>query len=194
MLRALLIVDIQKDYFPGGRMELVGAEAAAGRAAELLSAFRESGEPVFHIQHVWDAPDAPFFAPGTEGVEIHPAVTPAAGEPLITKEHANAFLDTSLEADLRGAGVEDVVICGMMTSMCVDASARASDDLGFNTSIAADACAAPDLKSGDETIPGATVHKAVLAALDAMVAEVRDTSEIIATRRGSGAVQAGRAD
>ena len=181
-MRALLIVDIQKDYFPGGRMELVGADAAAGRAQELLAAFRESGEPVFHIQHVWDAPDAPFFAPGTEGVEIHPSVAPAPGEPLIVKEHANAFLATSLTEDLRSAGVEDVVICGMMTSMCVDASARASDDLGFRTSIAADACAAPDLKSGDDVIPGATVHRIVLAALDAMVASVRDTSEIIADR------------
>jgi nicotinamidase-related amidase len=182
MPRALVIIDIQKDYFPGGRMELVGADAAAGRAAELLAAFRESGEPVFHVQHVWDEPDAPFFAPGSEGVEIHPSVAPEAGEPLIVKEHANAFLETSLAGDLRDAGVDDVVICGMMTSMCVDASARASDDLGFKTSIAADACAAPDLRSGDETIPGATVHKAVLAALDGMVAEVRDTSGIIAGR------------
>src|SRR6478672_5800257 len=178
-MRALLIVDIQKDYFPGGRMELVGAEAAAGRAQELLAAFRASGEPVFHVQHVWDAPDAPFFAPGTEGVAIHPDVEPAPGEPLIVKAHANAFLETSLADELRGAGVEDVVICGMMTSMCVDASARASADLGFNTSIAADACAAPDLRSGDEVIPGATVHKAVLAALGSMVAEVRPTSEFI---------------
>jgi nicotinamidase-related amidase len=184
MSRALLIVDIQKDYFPGGRMELVGAEAAAGRARELLAAFRSSGEPVFHIQHVWNAPDAPFFAPGTEGVEIHPFVAPEAGEPRIVKEHANAFLETSLTEELRRAGVQDVVICGMMTSMCVDASARASDDLGFHTSIAADACAAPDLTSGAEVIPGATVHKTVLAALNSMVADVRDTSEIIAARTG----------
>jgi nicotinamidase-related amidase len=177
--RGLVVIDIQKDYFPGGRMELVGADAAAGRASELLSAFRASGEPVFHVQHVWDAPDAPFFAPDTEGVEIHPAVEPAEGEPLIVKAHANAFLETSLEGDLRSAGVDEVVICGMMTSMCVDASARASADLGFGTSIAFDACAAPDLQSGDEVIPGATVHKAVLAALGSMVADVRPTSEII---------------
>ena len=101
MARGLVVIDIQKDYFPGGRMELVGADAAAGRASELLSAFRASGEPVFHVQHVWDAPDAPFFAPDTEGVEIHPAVEPAEGEPLIVKAHANAFLETSLEGDLR---------------------------------------------------------------------------------------------
>jgi nicotinamidase-related amidase len=177
--RGLVVIDIQKDYFPGGRMELVGADAAADRAAQLLSAFRASGEPVFHVQHVWDEPDAPFFAPGTEGVRIHPAVEPGDGEPLIVKAHANAFLQTTLEGDLRDAGVDEVVICGMMTSMCVDASARASADLGFATSIAGDACAAPDLRSGDEVIPGATVHKTVLAALGSMVADVRETSELI---------------
>jgi nicotinamidase-related amidase len=183
MPRALVIIDIQKDYFPGGRMELVGSEAAAGRAHELLSAFRDSGEPVFHIQHVWDADDAPFFAPDTEGVEIYPTLLPQGDERHIVKHHANSFLETPLEEELRRVGASDVVICGMMTSMCVDASARASDDLGFKTSIAADACAAPDLKAGEETIAGATVHKTVLAALDGMVAEVRETSEIVAARR-----------
>ena len=182
MARALVIVDLQKDYVPGGRMELVGAEAAAGRAQELLSAFRETGEPVFHVQHLFAGDDAPFFAPRTDGAEIHPDVRPAEGEPLIVKHHANAFLDTPLADQLKEAGVEDVVICGMMTSMCVDASARAAADLGFRTSIAADACAAPDLQSGDEVIPGATVHRAFLAALGSLIADVRDTDEIIGTR------------
>ena len=179
MSRALVIIDIQNDYFPGGRMELVGSDAAAGRARELLSAFRATADPVFHVQHVWDSEDAPFFAPGTDGVEIHQAVRPEAGEPLIVKEHANAFLETALAEKLREAGVEDVVICGMMTSMCVDASARAAADLGFRTSIAADACAAPDLRSGGELITGDVVHKAFLAALGSMVADVRPTSELL---------------
>ncbi len=181
MSRALVIVDVQRDYFPGGRMELVGAEAAAGRASELLAAFRESGEPVFHVQHVFQSEDAPFFTPGSAGAEIHPEVTPRADEPLIVKHQPNAFLDTPLEDELHRAGVGDVVICGMMTSMCVDASARAAADLGFRTSIAADACAAPDLRSGDDVIPGATVHKAFLAALGSLVADVRDTKQIIAS-------------
>lgn len=182
MSRALVIVDIQKDYFPGGRMELVGAEAAGGRAHELLSAFRESGEAVFHIQHVFESKDAPFFTPESEGTKIHPDVAPEGDEPLIVKHHPNAFLDTPLADELRRAGAEDVIICGMMTSMCVDASARAAADLGFHTSIAADACAAPDLRSGDEVIPGATVHKAFLAALGSLIADVRDTDEIITAR------------
>jgi nicotinamidase-related amidase len=182
MSRALVIIDIQKDYFPGGKMELVGSEAAAVRAHELLSAFRESGERVFHIQHVWDAEDAPFFAPNSEGVEIHPSLVPQDGERHIVKHNANSFLGTPLEEELRRAGASDVVICGMMTSMCVDASARAAVDLGFATSIAADACAAPDLRSGGEVIPGAMVHKAFLAALGSMVADVRPTSELLGAR------------
>ena len=183
MSRALVIVDVQNDYFPGGRMELVGAEAAADRAHELLAAFRETGEPVFHVQHLFESDDAPFFAPGSDGAEIHPDVRPEAGEPLIVKHHPNAFLETGLADQLHQAGVEDVVICGMMTSMCVDASARAAADLGFSTSIAADACAAPDLRSGDEVIPGATVHKAFLAALGSMIADVRDTDDLVGARR-----------
>ncbi len=180
MSRALVIIDIQNDYFPGGRMELVGAEAASSQARKLLSAFRESREPIFHIQHVFESGDAPFFTPGSEGVEIYPDVTPGADEPLIVKHHPNAFLETPLADELHRAGVEDVVICGMMTSMCVDASARAAAELGFRTSIAADACAAPDLPSGEEVIPGAMVHKAFLAALGMLIADVRQTDEIIA--------------
>jgi nicotinamidase-related amidase len=182
MSRALVIVDIQQDYFPGGRMELVGSEAAAARAGELLAAFRERGEPVFHVQHIFESADAPFFTPGSEGAEIHPEVAPEGDEPLIVKHHPNAFLETPLAEQLRAAAVDDVVICGMMTSMCVDASARAAVDLGFSTSVAADACAAPDLRSGDEVIPGATVHKAFLAALGSLIADVRDTSDLIAPK------------
>ena len=179
MARALVVIDIQNDYFPGGRNELVGADDAAARAAEVLAGFRERGEQVVHLQHVWDAPDAEFFAPGTPGVEINPAVAPAGDEAVVQKAFPNGFQHTDLEQRLRAGDAEQLVLCGMMTSMCVDASARASADLGFGTSIAFDACAAPDLQSGDEVIPGATVHKAVLAALGSMVADVRPTSEII---------------
>ena len=145
MSRALVIVDIQNDYFPGGAHPLVGPEAAAANAQQLLEAFRASGEPLFHVQHVWDAPDAAFMRPGTAGVEIHESVAPAAGEPVIQKANPNSFLDTPLEAELRARGVEHVVVCGMMTSMCVDATVRAAVDLGFEATVAHDACATCDL-------------------------------------------------
>jgi len=97
MARALLIVDIQNDYFSGGANPLHEPEAAADAARRVLESFRAAGEPVIHVQHVWDAPDAPFMRPGTEGVEIRREVAPRDGEPVIQKHAPNAFLRTSLE-------------------------------------------------------------------------------------------------
>jgi nicotinamidase-related amidase len=178
MPRALVIVDIQNDYFPGGLHPLVGPEAAASNARRLLEAFRVSGEPVVHIQHVWDADDAEFMRPGTAGVEIHESVTPAAGEQVIQKAHPNSFLDTPLEAALRAGGVEHLVVCGMMTSMCVDATVRAAVDLGFEATVAHDACATSDLAFAGEQIPARQVHGAFLAALGDGYAAVRATDEL----------------
>jgi nicotinamidase-related amidase len=165
MTRALVIIDIQRDYFPGGAFPLVAPEAAADNAARVLAAFRSAGEPVVHLQHVWDAPDATFMRPGTDGVEIHDAVAPAEGEPVLRKAQPNGFLDTGLEDELRGRSVDELVVVGMMSSMCVDATVRAASDLGFATTVVHDACAAPDLEFGGETIPGRTVHAAFMAAL-----------------------------
>jgi nicotinamidase-related amidase len=179
MSRALVIVDIQNDYFPGGAHPLVGPEAAAANAQQLLEAFRKSGEPLFHVQHVWDAPDAAFMRPGTAGVEIHESVAPAAGEPVIQKANPNGFLDTPLEAALRDRGVEHVVVCGMMTSMCVDATVRAAVDLGFEATLAHDACATCDLDFAGETIPARQVHGAFVAALGDGYAALAVTAELV---------------
>ena len=144
----------------------------------LLDAFRASGEPVFHVQHVWDAPDATFMRPGTDGVEIHESVAPQDGETVISKEHPNSFRDTVLEDELRKAGVDALVVCGMMTSMCVDATVRAAVDLGFDTTVAHDACATCELDFDGVPIPAASVHAAFLAALADGYAAVVSTDEI----------------
>jgi nicotinamidase-related amidase len=179
MSRALVIVDIQNDYFPGGAHPLVGPEAAAANAQQLLEAFRESGEPLFHVQHVWDAPDASFMRPGTPGIDIHESVAPAADEPVIQKANPNSFLGTPLEAELRARGVEHVVVCGMMTSMCVDATVRAAVDLGFEATVAHDACATCDLDFAGETIPARQVHGAFLAALGDGYAALSATRDLL---------------
>jgi nicotinamidase-related amidase len=165
MPRGLLIIDIQRDYFPGGAYPLVGPDAAAEAARRALDAFRASGEPVVHLKHVWDAPEATFMRPGTDGVEIHPLVAPAEGERVIEKAEPNGFLGTELEATLREAGIDSLVVAGMMSSMCVDATVRAAVDLGFDATVVHDACAAPDLSYEGTQIPGAAVHGAFMAAL-----------------------------
>ncbi len=165
MKTALLIIDIQKDYFPGGKMELVKPLEAAQKASMLLQCFRDHKQRTVHIQHVSLKPDATFFLPGDNGTDIHEAAVHFEGEPLVLKHYPNSFRETNLLDLLKGWGIERVIITGMMTHMCVDATARAAADFGFQVIIAEDACATRDLKYGDTTIPAEQVHKAFLAAL-----------------------------
>jgi nicotinamidase-related amidase len=161
----LLIVDIQNDYFPGGKMELDGSEQAGQVAGQLLTFFREHKLPVVHVQHL-AKPDAPFFVPGTPGVEIRPVVKPLANETIVQKHFPNAFRETRLLDHLHSQGINQLVITGMMTHMCVDAAARAATDFGFECRIAQDGCATRTLKLNDKTVPAPEVHAAFLAALN----------------------------
>ncbi|HQI65476.1 MAG TPA: cysteine hydrolase family protein [Rhodoglobus sp.] len=179
MTRALVLIDLQLDYFDGGAHPLVGPDAAVANAAAVLEQFRASGEPVIHVFEIWDEPEATFFRPGTPGVEIHPAVAPRAGERVVQKSNANAFLDTSLEADLRALGADQVVVVGMMTCVCIDSSVRAAADLGFDVTVVGDACAAPDLEFDGTIVPAAQVHAAFLAALGENFATVVTAEELL---------------
>jgi nicotinamidase-related amidase len=179
MTRALLIIDIQNDYFPGGKMELEGSEAASLRAGELLAAFRDKGMPVVHIQHISNRPGATFFLPDTEGVKIHASVTPAAQETLIQKHFPNGFRDTTLLEHLRQSGIQDLVITGMMTHMCVDATTRAAADLGFRCSLAHDGCATRALSFGATKVPAEHVHCSFLSALSGTYATVQPAKTLV---------------
>ncbi|HWF50891.1 MAG TPA: cysteine hydrolase family protein [Solirubrobacteraceae bacterium] len=165
MARALLLIDIQRDYFPGGAYPLVGSDAAADAAAGVLARFRSDDAPVLHVQHVWDAPDAAYMRPGTPGVAHDERVAPDEGEPVVVKEEPNAFLGTDLEERLRAESIDELVVVGMQTSMCVDATVRAAVDLGFGVTVVGDGCSAPDLAYDGVDVPGEQVHAAFLAAL-----------------------------
>jgi len=183
MKTALLIIDIQKDYFPGGRYPLVDPLVAAQKAYTLLQCFRESGGHHVHIQHISLEPDATFFIKGDSGSDIHDSVAHFEGEPIVYKHEPNSFLNTNLLDLLKSWQIERVVITGMMTHMCVDATARAASDFGFQVIVAEDACASRDLKFGDTAIPAEHVHKAFLAALQSY-GDVMKSDEIIALLAG----------
>lgn len=180
MKPALILIDIQNDYFPGGKMELEGSLAASLQAAKLLEAFRAKGLPLVHIQHVSNRPGASFFVPGTEGMNIHANVAPRAGETVLQKNFPNSFRETKLLEHLRALGADHLVIAGMMTNMCVDATTRAAFDLGFSCSLAHDACAARALAFGDQRVPAAQVHAAFVAALAGLYAKVQSAAAIAA--------------
>lgn len=178
MTRALVIVDIQRDYFPGGKMPLHEPEAAAAKAGQVLDAFRKAGEPVVHIQHLSAAGDG-FLEEGTPGGEIMDPVRPAGDEIIIQKRTPNSFLHTDLEQRLRDLAVEQVVVVGMMTSMCVDATTRAGADLGFQMTLVPDACAAPSLEYDGRQVAAPDVHASFVAALGQFYATVTPAAELV---------------
>lgn len=175
---ALVIIDIQNDYFPGGAMELEGAETAAANAALALSGFREQNKPVIHVRHLSVRPGASFFIPGTPGSEIHASVRPLAGEAVIEKNFPNSFRNTKLREELERLQVTNLVVAGMMTHMCVDASVRQAADLGYKVTLLGDACATRAQSYGGETVPARQVHAAFLAALNGFYAKVINAHEL----------------
>ena len=178
--RALILVDIQNDYFPGGKWSLDGVHDAADNAARLIAAARDRGDLVVHIRHEFTTADAPFFAPGSDGAAIHEKVRPAAEEPVVLKHYANSFRETDLKSLLDRHGVEEVVIAGAMSHMCIDATTRAANDLGYNVAVAHDACATRDLEFNGTVIPAAQVHAAYMSALGFAYAAIVDTDALVA--------------
>ena len=179
--RALILIDIQNDYFPEGKWPLAGIEAAAGNAGRLLETARSAGDLVIFVRHEFPSPDAPFFAPNTQGSEIHPAVSAAEGEPVVLKQHVNAFRETDLKTILDEHGIEEVVICGAMSHMCVDAGTRAASDLGYKCIVVHDACATRDQEFNGRLVPAEQVHAAFMAALEFGYAKLQTTEEFLAS-------------
>lgn len=179
MQTALLLIDIQNDYFPGGRMELAGMEEAALKAQALLAACRRQGLPVFHIQHLAVRPGATFFIPGTEGAALHASVKPLPGETIVQKNFPNAFRETGLLELLKAANIEELVMAGAMSHMCIDATTRAAADFGFRGTVIHDACATKDLSFGATVIPAAQVHGAFMAALSPLYARVLSVEDFL---------------
>jgi nicotinamidase-related amidase len=181
MPSALIIVDIQNDYFPGGRMTLHNIHRAAHNAAKLLEHFRNTGQLILHIQHTWEDPSAPFFVAGTSGAEIHESVAPRSGELVIVKHYPNSFRESSLLEELRPAGINDLTICGAMSHMCIDATTRAAADLGFNCTVAHDACATRDVEFEGKKVAADDVHAAYMSALGFAYAKVIPTADALKT-------------
>jgi nicotinamidase-related amidase len=165
--QALIVVDIQNDYFPHGKWPLVGVEAAADNAARLIQAFREV---------------APFFTPGSEGAYLHPKVINRADEPVVLKHFVNSFRETELQSILDQQGIENLVIVGNMSHMCVDGITRAAADLGYTVTVIHDACATRDLEFNGLTVPAVHVHAAFMSALGFAYASVVSTDDFLAAK------------
>jgi nicotinamidase-related amidase len=178
--QALIVVDIQNDYFPQGKWPLVSADAAADNAARLIEAFRDAGDSVVHIRHEFTSEEAPFFTPNSEGAKLHPKVLNRADEPVVLKHFVNSFRETELKSILDEQGIKELVVVGSMSHMCVDGITRAAADFGYTVTVIHDACATRDLEFNGVTVPAAQVHAAFMAALAFAYASVVSTNDYLA--------------
>ncbi len=179
MNTALLIIDVQNDYFEGGAMTLVGPDKASENIKSLLIKFRAENKPVIYIQHIATRPDTTFFVPNTTGAEIHASINPLDNEKVIIKHYPNSFRETDLPDYLKSLDITNLIICGMMTHMCIDATTRAAKDLGFNCTLIADACATKDMEINGKIVTAENVHDSFLAALNYFYSTVINTNEYI---------------
>jgi nicotinamidase-related amidase len=168
---ALILIDIQNFYFTGGSLPLVNPEAAAKNAATLLTWFRENKKLVVHIGHL-----------AKTGTDFSNLVTPQSGEKVIMKKEVNAFLNTDLDQYLRENHITNLILCGMQTHMCLEGATRAAHDLGFQCTVAGDACATRDLTWEGTTVKAADVHAVSLATLKSY-AKVSTVNEIVSGSR-----------
>jgi nicotinamidase-related amidase len=173
MKNALILIDIQNDYFPNGKMELVNMTNAAKAARQLLDESRKDNTPVIHIQHISTNKGATFFLPDTAGAEINDIVKPLANETVIIKHSPNSFLNTNLNDMLKKLSVETVTIVGAMTHVCIDSTARAAFDLGYKVIVVAEACATRDVTLNGKTVSAEDVQTAYLAGLGFVFAEIQ---------------------
>ncbi|AKH99924.1 nicotinamidase-like amidase [Hoeflea sp. IMCC20628] len=176
---ALILVDIQNDYFESGRWPLHKMDEASTNAARVLEHARKQGQMVVHIHHEIPSDEAPFFRPGSKGAEIHPSVAPVAGEEKILKHRPNSFVDTRLQDTLSSRGISRVIIIGAMSQMCIDATARAAKDLGYDVTVVHDACAARDSEFDGVAVPAVQVHAAFMAGLSGTYARLVDSNSLV---------------
>ena len=178
--RAIIVVDLQNEYLSSGKLPLVGIENAVSNAARIIDSARTRGDLLIHVRHESPTADAPFFAAGSENVEIIAAVSPLDGEKVIVKQYPNAFRNAGLKAMLDDNGVEEVVVIGAMSHMCIDATSRAAADFGYAVTVVHNACATRDVEFGGKTVQAADVHAAYMSALGWGYGQVVSVEELLA--------------
>ncbi len=180
MNKALLIIDVQNDYFSNGKCELHQPKSALVAIKRLLFYFRKLHLPVFYIQHIADQ-NASFFVENTQGVKLHPDLVPLDTEKVIVKHYPDSFLKTALQNELNKADISELVICGMMSHMCIDTTVRTASSLGYTITLISDACATKDLTWKNEVIPAKVVQNVYMASLNQKFASVLSCQEYFNT-------------
>lgn len=178
MKKALIVIDLQNDYFCGGNMELQGVNEALIQTNKLIKYARKEKYKIYFVQHFATKDDATFFVTNTKGVELHQDLD-IQDDIIIKKNYPNSFIDTTLKYELDKENISELIMCGAMTHMCIDTTVRAGFDLGYKILVASDACATKDLQFQKKIIKAQDVHFSFMSALASVFCEVKETEQII---------------
>jgi nicotinamidase-related amidase len=179
---ALLIIDVQKaiDHPSWGERNNPQAES---RIAVLLHAWRATGRPIYHIRHD-STEENSHYRPGQPGHDFKPEAAPAPGETVIAKRTNSAFIGTGLESQLRAAGHTTLVVAGVITNNCVEATVRMAGNLGFDTFLVDDAAFTFGRADWDgRARTAAEVHAMSLSNLDGEYCSVVRTEQVLQAAR-----------
>ncbi|EKD81668.1 MAG: Isochorismatase [uncultured bacterium] len=163
--KALIVIDLQNDYFPGGKYPLWNAENTLNNVLAAIKTAQAKGVTIIHVQHVAGSKMAvaPFFNEGTEGVAIHSKILQAAPDaPVVVKKFADSFHETNLEETLKSLGITELFVCGMMTQNCVTHTAISKSAEKYQVTVLMDCCTTVD----------EMIHNIALSALSTRVAIV----------------------
>ena len=175
---ALLVIDFQNEYFTG-RMPVPQGDAALANTQRLIEFADRSAMPVYHFQHVAPAGSA-VFAQGSEGVKFHPHMQPRAKDVVMQKTSVSAFASTDLDKQLKEAGIDTLLISGLMTHACVAGAARDAVPLGYRVVVAADASATRSItRVNEQSVSSEALHQAALAEIEDTFGDVLTTAEIV---------------
>lgn len=183
MTQGLLIIDVQNDYFAGGKMTLNGADEALRNINLLENQFIDEKLPIIYIQHIKHQKNADFFEQGTSGAELHPKLKVDDASIIIEKHFPNSFLDTTLAQELKKNKIDQLIICGMMTHMCIRATTPVAATLGYKPIVIEDATATKDLLVDGKLISAKEVQAKIISELSA-VAEIQTTDQFISEFNG----------
>lgn len=177
MKKALLVIDVQNDYFKDGKMELVNPDLALEKINMLEEHFIQNNLPIIYIKHI-NPESSNFFHKNTIGVELHPKLKIQDTSFIVEKNFPNSFLGTNLQTLLKKYEIEQLVVTGMMTHMCIDSSTRAAKELGYQTILIADATATRNLQYDNKIIKAIDVQAVFLSALSSF-ARIQNTKDFL---------------